>query len=86
MVKVVLIEEGNVQTPRRKRNATFDDETWAELKAVRRELAVSQNRDVTLREVLDRALRRGLSEIRRDVEKAREARMIKQEVRDATTT
>ena len=57
-------------TPRRKRAATFETETWEDLKEVRREHSAQQNRDVPLWEVLDRALRRGLAEIRRDMEKA----------------
>ena len=57
-------------TPRHKRTATFETERWEDLKEVRRELSAQQNRDVPLWEVLDRALRRGLAEIRRDMEKA----------------
>ncbi len=57
---------------RRKRTATFETETWGDLKETRRDLSVQQGRDVQLWEVLDRALRRGLAEIRRDMEKTRD--------------
>ena len=66
----ILGSTGTTMTPRRKRTATFETETWEDLKEVRRALSAQQNHDVPLWEVLDRALRRGLAEIRRDMEKA----------------